>query len=74
MIMSEVKNASSSNGRQLAVKVAVTLACKIAVIVCLGFLFFGSDKRIETDAQTVGQAILADTASGSAAANAHTQP
>lgn len=74
MIMSEAKNASSSNDRQLAVKVAVTLACKIAVIVCLGFLFFGSDKRIETDAQSVGQAILADTASGSAAADAHTQP
>lgn len=61
--MSELKKSTLSNDRQLATKVALTLACKIAVIVCLGFLFFGSDKRIETDPQIVSQAILADTAS-----------
>ena len=61
--MSELKKSTLSNDRQLVTKVALTLACKIAVIVCLGFLFFGSDKRIETDPQIVSQAILADTAS-----------
>ncbi len=63
--MSEFKKSTLSNDRQLAVKVALTLACKIAVIVCLGYLFFGSDKRIETDPQIVSQAILADTAQNS---------
>lgn len=65
--MSELKNKASRNNRQLTVKVAVTLACKIAIIACLGFLFFGSDKRVETDPQSVGQALLADTASVSSA-------
>lgn len=63
--MSELKKNTLSNDRQLVTKVALTLACKIAVIVCLGFLFFGSDNRIETDPQIVSQAILADTASES---------
>lgn len=62
LIMSDSKNNASRNDRQLTVKVAVTLACKIAVIACLGYLFFGSDKRVETDPQSVGQALLADTA------------
>ena len=61
--MSELKKSTLSNDRQLVTKVALTLACKIAVIVCLGFLFFFSDNRIETDPQIVSQAILADTAS-----------
>lgn len=67
LIMSELKNKASRNNRQLIVKVAVTLACKIAIIACLGFLFFGSDKRVETDPQSVGQALLADTAPVSSA-------
>lgn len=62
LIMSDSKNNASRNDRQLTVKVAVTLACKIAIIACLGYLFFGSDKRVETDPQSVGQALLADTA------------
>lgn len=69
--MSELKNKASRNNRQLTVKVAVTLACKIAIIACLGFLFFGSDKRVETDPQSVGQALLADTAPVSSAAESN---
>lgn len=71
LIMSELKNKASRNNRQLTVKVAVTLACKIAIIACLGFLFFGSDKRVETDPQSVGQALLADTAPVSSAAESN---
>ncbi len=69
--MSELKNKASRNNRQLTIKVAVTLACKIAIIACLGFLFFGSDKRVETDPQSVGQALLADTAPVSSAAESN---
>lgn len=65
--MSELNKSSSLSDRQLVVKVALTLACKIAVIVCLGFLFFGSDNRVETNAQSVGQVILADTAANTCA-------
>ncbi len=71
LIMSELKNKASRNNRQLTIKVAVTLACKIAIIACLGFLFFGSDKRVETDPQSVGQALLADTAPVSSAAESN---
>lgn len=59
--MSELNKSSSLTNRQLLVKVAFTLACKIAVIVCLGLLFFSSDNRVETNAQSVSQVILADT-------------
>lgn len=65
--MSELNKPSSLSDRQLAVKVALTLACKIAAIVCLGFLFFSSDNRVETNAQSIGQVILADTAADTSA-------
>ncbi len=74
LIMSDSKNKASRNDRQLTVKVAVTLACKIAVIACLGYLFFGSDKRVETDPQSVGQALLADTAPVSSVAEKNKSP
>ena len=46
--------------KRLIFSVGFTLACKIAVIACLGFLFFSSDDRIDPDAQSVSQFSLAD--------------
>ena len=62
--MPEHKNISSTNDKKLISNVSITLLCKIIFIICLGFLFFGSDTRIETTPQTVSQALLADTDSG----------
>ena len=66
--MSESKTNSNINDRKLVTKVSLALVCKIAIIACLGLAFFGSDTRVETDPQTVSQAILANTAAVSSAA------
>ena len=44
--------------KRLVRNVALTLACKIAFIACLGFLFFGSGDRVSTDAETMSQVLL----------------
>lgn len=69
MIMPEPKNNLSANDKKLLSNVSLALLCKIAFILCLGLLFFGSDTRIETTPQTVSQALLADTDSGHTTVN-----
>lgn len=44
--------------KRLTRNVALALACKIAIIACLGFLFFGSDNRISVDDEVVSQRLL----------------
>lgn len=44
--------------KRLTRNVALALACKIAIIACLGFLFFGSDNRISVNDEVVSQRLL----------------
>lgn len=60
--MSVQKNSVSVQDRKLIIKVAVTLACKLAIIACLFMLFFSPEHRVQTDAQTVSRALLSPEA------------
>lgn len=56
--MSNQKLNSVHSDKRLTRNVALALACKIAIIACLGFLFFGSDNRISVNDEVVSQRLL----------------
>lgn len=61
------KTPQISNER-LVRHVGLALAAKIGFIVCLGLLFFGAKDRITTNADVVGNVILAPSSSPAATA------
>ena len=66
--MKTPKKAPSNNNRRLVRHVGFALICKIAFIAGLGFLFFGSSDRITTNADVVGNALLAPSSQSTAPA------
>ena len=63
--MTESKNKMNPRDKRLLQEVSLTLFCKIAVIVCLGLLFFSSADRVNPDADSMSQLILSDSDSPS---------
>ena len=66
--MKASKKLPYSNDRRLVREVGLALVCKIAFIACLGFLFFGASDRITTNADVVGNALLAPSNQSAASA------